>query len=411
MKILLSAHACHPEWVSENTIGWKVMQMVAREHDVWVLTSERSREGMEMAVKDGRIPGNVRVHYAGPPFVWLKNQMAAKLKEWPYYRKCLDAAYPIAESLHKEVGFDLVHHVTFASWRVGVPFWKLGIPMILGPIGGGESFDLRFLSHLSLSAAFFEVARIASNWKSLRDPAVRSCLKNCALVLASNPETATMALKGSAIPTNVKSLLVTFFPKEKICALQPVGSKDYSGPLRLFAAGALEGRKGVGLALKALRIAKDRGINFSYQFTMGGPEAEHLKRLSKKLGLGDNVVFSESLPRPEYENLLKQAHIYLLPSLRDNSPSALMEAMLCGCVPIVADCGGPSLIVGTEAGIKIPMQGPAGFIFAMADAITLLHSDRQRLAYLGAEASRSLAARFSEDAYWSALKRFYADVT
>ncbi|TSA30458.1 MAG: glycosyltransferase [Verrucomicrobiaceae bacterium] len=387
------------------------MQMIAREHDVWVLTSERCREGMEAAVKDGRIPRNVRVHYAGPPFVWLKNKMAAKLKEWPYYRKCLDAAYPIAQRLHCEVGFDLVHHVTFASWRVGVPFWRLGIPTILGPIGGGESFDLRFLSHLSLSAAFFEIARIASNWKSIRDSSVRSCLKNCDLVLTSNPETTALALKGGAAPEKVKNLLVTFFPQEKIRALQPVGLKEYSGPLRIFAAGALEGRKGVGLALKALRIAKDRGIDFSYQFTMGGPESEHLKRLSRKLGLEDNVVFSESLPRPEYENLLKRAHIYLLPSLRDNSPSALMEAMLCGCVPIVADCGGPSLIVSPEAGLKIPVQDPEGFIASMSEAIALLDSDRHLLARIAAEASRSLAARFSEDAYWSALKHFYADVT
>jgi glycosyltransferase involved in cell wall biosynthesis len=49
---------------------------------------------------------------------------------------------------------------------------------------------------------------------------------------------------------------------------------------------------------------------------------------------------------------LRAAHIYLLPSLRDSAGITLAEAMLAGCVPVVADCAGPGEIVTEEMRVQ-----------------------------------------------------------
>lgn len=49
-----------------------------------------------------------------------------------------------------------------------------------------------------------------------------------------------------------------------------------------------------------------------------------------------------------YWKELAASHVFLLPSLGESSGLTMMEAMLAGCAPFVADCGGPAHIV-TEA--------------------------------------------------------------
>lgn len=403
MKILLVAHACHPDWGSESSVGWKVLGLLAQKHEVCLLTAERNRQGIEKASQDGRLSADVQFHFAAEPLELSANPLLAKLQEWPYYKSFLKAALPVAKQLHQENRFDLVHHVTFAAWRMGAPFWRLGIPQVFGPVGGGEQFDFRFLSLLSPAAALFEAVRVVSNWRAARDPEVRLCMKNSARVLVSNPETEAVALRLGATPDRLRRLMVVFFPQEILDKWKPAAPKP-PGKLRMIAGGALEGRKGVALALRALAIAHRKGLDFEYHFTMGGPDAAAMKKLATSLGISSKVLFHDMLPRPEYEALVRSSHIYLLPSLRDNTPSALMEGMLAECVPVVADCGGPSLLVPDGTGIRIPLSKPEVFINTMAEKILELDVDRTRLQTLGKAAREWICSEFAQSTYAKRLE-------
>jgi glycosyltransferase involved in cell wall biosynthesis len=407
MKVLLTAHACHPEWVSEHTIGWRAMMMVAKRHHVWLLTSERCREGMEAAMRAGRVPKNIHVHYAGPSFKKSANPMLAKLSEWPYYKKFLRDSLPIAQNLHREVGFDLVHHVTFATWRVGVPYWRLGVPLVWGPIGGGEQFDLRYLRYLSPSAACFEVLRYFSNLKARVDPEVRKTVRKARVILISTPETEKVLGRSHSDKIKFRELSVTSFPNTIINNVRLRERADYEGPLRLFGAGTLEGRKGVALVIEAMKELKQLGRSISYRFCMGGPESEFLRAKVRSFKLDDCVQLTESPPRAEYEDLVKKSHIYLLPSLRDNSPVSLLEAMLSGCAPVVADCGGPAMIVTKDCGIKIPMVSPREFIKKIVETVIKLDENRAWLQALGCAANRRVQEVYSEATYAKKLEAAY----
>ena len=407
MKVLLSAHACNPESTSESIVGWRGLLAVASRHDVWLLTAERNRAPLERARENGSLPANVRLHFAGVPFVKRTNPMAAKLQEWPHYSAFLKAAGPVAKDLHREIGFDLVHHSTFATWRVAVPYGELGIPFVIGPIGGGEIFALRYSFYMSWQACAFEWFRNCATLSSMANAGVRKTFREVSVVLSANAETSAIVGKFVRSPERIRDLLVTSFPGDVISKYAIGENKIWDGPLRLAGGGTCEGRKGVLLAMQALCEVKARGIPFHYTFAGSGPEADYLRAKRDALGLSGEVDILPNLSRENYLRHLQESQIYLLPSLRDNSPVALMESMLARCVPIIAACNGPAVIVSADCGYPCPIDTPAGLIAAMVDAVCELHHDRVKLKALGEAASLRISRDFNDIHYGEGIEDAY----
>jgi glycosyltransferase involved in cell wall biosynthesis len=407
MKVLLSAHACNPESTSESIVGWRCLLAVASRHDVWLLTAERNRAALHRAQQNGSLPANVQLHFAGKPFEKRKNPMAAKLQEWPYYSSFLKAARTVAMALHREVGFDLVHHSTFATWRESVPYGELGIPFVMGPIGGGEIFALRYSFYMSLQARVFEWFRNCATLASIANAGVRKTFREVSVVLSANAETSSIVSKFVRDPKRIQNLLVTSFPRDVIEKYAIGENKSWDGPLRLAGGGTCEGRKGVMLVMKSLLQVKARGIPFHYTFAGSGPEAEYLKKKRDTMGLSQEVDILPNLSRERYLEHLKDTHIYFLPSLRDNSPVALMESMLARCVPIVAACNGPAVIVTPDCGFPCPIESPASLIKNMANIICELHQDREKLKALGEAAYLRISRDFNDTQYGEGIESAY----
>ena len=411
MKILIMACACTPFAGSENYFGWSIVKCMARHHNLWVITSGRNKPDIERATAEGMVPPNVTFAFANWPRPWHSNMMLARAQSWNEYRRFIKAALVVGKELHQSVQFDLVHHVTIATWRIGLPFWKLGIPFIWGPIGGAEQFPLRLYPILSGSAKVFEFARTLSNWISRCSPVVRACAQNATHIAAGNDETKQLLVKLRGSEAGVSLLSQAYFSSSKIETLSAVGpQRKFLGPLRLFGGGMMEGRKGVALAFAALARLKKEGMEFSYYVGGNGPELGHFRHLADRLGLREDVVFGV-WKGTEYLNQLAASHVYLLPSLRDSAPVTLSEAMLTGCVPVVADCGGPGHIVTEACGCKIPIGNAGAMIDALTAAIAALDKDRSLLQRKSVEATNRITTSFSEEAYFRAMNSIYQQVT
>jgi glycosyltransferase involved in cell wall biosynthesis len=161
--------------------------------------------------------------------------------------------------------------------------------------------------------------------------------------------------------------------------------------------------------LHALAKVKSRGVKFTYRLGGDGPERIHLQKLARQLGLGENIIFGQGLSGDAYRQELIKTDIYLLPSLRDNSPRTLMEAMLAGCVPIVADCGGPGEIVTEECGCRIALENPKTMADEIADAILKLHLDRAWMQSKSTAAHRRIATGYSEQSYLQSIEGIYRE--
>jgi hypothetical protein len=55
------------------------------------------------------------------------------------------------------------------------------------------------------------------------------------------------------------------------------------------------------------------------------------------LGIGERTKLWPKLSQPQLWELMKKAEVFVSPSLHDGTPNSLLEAMACGCFPVVGD--------------------------------------------------------------------------
>ena len=144
--------------------------------------------------------------------------------------------------------------------------------------------------------------------------------------------------------------------------------------LDILYAGRLIEHKNVDVLIKAINIVKKEIPDIKCGVIGDGPERERLERLSKDLGLENNVKFFGFLEKSE-EVLayMKSSKVFALPSMREGSPVTAVEANACGLPVITVDHPNN----GTVSLIK---EGENGFICelneeSMAEKIVLLLAD------------------------------------
>ena len=152
MKILIVGHACGPGLGSEPASTWNWGWYLSGENQVWVIAHPEYKSRVDTFLAEHP---NDRIH-----FVWVTpkskfdywtpgviQERGIRLHYWFWMRE----AYKRAVQLHQQEQFELVHHVSWSTIAVPPPFWKLPIPAVWGPIGGGQSFPLAFISQLRQS--------------------------------------------------------------------------------------------------------------------------------------------------------------------------------------------------------------------------------------------------------------------
>jgi glycosyltransferase involved in cell wall biosynthesis len=127
-----------------------------------------------------------------------------------------------------------------------------------------------------------------------------------------------------------------------------------------------------------------------------GPERAALIDLAEALGVARRVRFCGCLPNTEMAALYASASVSLNPSLADNMPISVLEALASGVPVVSTNVGGvPHLVEHEATALLVPPRDPA----AMAQAVLRLLREpplRARLRAAGLE----LARRFE----WSAVR-------
>jgi glycosyltransferase involved in cell wall biosynthesis len=171
-----------------------------------------------------------------------------------------------------------------------------------------------------------------------------------------------------------RSVVVHFSGVEHQRFVPPKG-RQRNKALRLLFAGRLVPYKGLELLLRAVGQLKRR-ISVKLSVVGGGnPETERfLKDIAASVGLSDEVEFVGKVARERLIDFYQRSDIFCMPSV-ETYGLAILEAMSCGCIPVVADFNGPGEIVESDFGIKVPLTDPESFIGEYADAIESLGDD------------------------------------
>jgi hypothetical protein len=201
MKVLLSAFSCGPGRGSDPGVGWHWVEQISRRHEVWLLTTDESQANILKAAIPNLHPTFIP-SYAR--WQWLQD-LAIPGPDWLYYYWWQWKAYQVGKRLHAAVGFDLVHHVTFVSWRAPSFLCRLPAPFIWGPVGGAGVPPLGLWSELGWKGRVFEGVRWISQYFSRCDPFVRMTMRRARLLLVVNQE--TLAIIPAAYRARTRTML------------------------------------------------------------------------------------------------------------------------------------------------------------------------------------------------------------
>jgi glycosyltransferase involved in cell wall biosynthesis len=348
VRVLLSALACEPGKGSEPEVGFRAMLAAASRHDVWVLTASESIPALEEALSSD--PRAHRIHLEGMPF-GVGAERVVHLNAVGYHRR-YDRWQRLASAraleLDRQVGFDVVHHVTLASYWTRAGVANVGKPMVWGPIGGGVDPPLRLVPELGSRGVIEAAARVLGRPLIARLPQVRKTQRLATVILAQNPGTGrrlrgpgTMILLSNALAVQLDGA--------------PAATPRTS---ELLFVGRLLPWKAPMLALRALRYVKHPDAVL--RFCGDGPEDARLRRAARRWGLSGRIRFEGWMKRDRVLALLARAGALIHPSLHDEAPLCIAEALTLGTPVVCLDHGGPPEIVGQWPGRPSALVTPRG---------------------------------------------------
>ena len=158
----------------------------------------------------------------------------------------------------------------------------------------------------------------------------------------------------------------------------------------LMTVGRLHKQKGHCYLIQAVSKVRKEFPKVKLLVTGEGEEENNLKKLVKSLDLMNEVIFAGL--SSDIERILPMAELFILPSLWEGLPNALLEAMAAGKPVVATKVGGiPEIVVHGETGVLIPPRDTD----ALAAVIIDLLQNRLKAKDMG-EAGRIRAGkRFS----------------
>jgi glycosyltransferase involved in cell wall biosynthesis len=153
---------------------------------------------------------------------------------------------------------------------------------------------------------------------------------------------------------------------------------DRSRSASVLQMGRLDQFKGGAVMLRAWRIVVSEYPDAVLRFVGDGPELNRLEALARELGIGHNVVFcGTSIETPGFYS---SADVFVLPSLMEGMPNALLEAMAAGLACVASDLSGThDIIEHGRSGLLVPPGVPV----PLAAAVVRLLGDEAERKSLG----------------------------
>jgi glycosyltransferase involved in cell wall biosynthesis len=357
MNVLLSAYACTPDSGSEPAVGWNwATHLAERGINVTVLTDGIFRDRIEAYQRDH--PETTMVFaYVTVPTTLFKHASRMHYALWQWF------AIRVAKALHRQRQFHVVHHITYISVHVPTQLWRLGLPTVFGPVGGGQTAPPSMLSYFGTTRGA-EVRRTLLT-KALRySPFHRRWLGKMSTIYAANSD--TLALIRDLGRSDARLVFDVGVPKEYL-APEPRSFTSEASPVRLIWVGRMLPRKALPLALDALARVR----NPSTLTIIGSGLAEEIvNNMIAERGLSGRVHWSgKRLKLAEVQAAYRGHDALLFTSLRDTSGLQLLEAMAAGLPVITLDHHGAADLVSADAGIKVPVSTQARVICDLAAAI------------------------------------------
>jgi glycosyltransferase involved in cell wall biosynthesis len=401
-RVLLIAEAANPEWASVPLGGWslsRAIAKVARAHTVTQIrnTAAFNRAGLIEGV-DFSIIDNESV--ARPLAKVARVFLGKKETGWTFVTALQSLGYySFEKELWRRMGprlqsgdFDIVHRITPKSPTtpsiIAKKLAKLGIPFVIGPLGGGVPWPKGFTHIQHAEKEWLSHVR----WLHKLLPGHYSTLKYCSAIIVGSK------YNREELPDWAKEKSI-YIPGNGIDPLRFNLPRTHTGslPLRAAFVGRLVPYKGGDMLIEASHEFIRSGL-LELHVIGDGPEKAPLEKMAKGLNIADKVKFHGWLPHQGVQDTLRMCDLFTFPSIREFGGAVVIEAMSLGLVPIVADYAGPPEFIDDTTGIKVPFNDRTSLVAGMREAIGRFVREPSLVDQLGSAARKKVSEKFTWDA-------------
>jgi glycosyltransferase involved in cell wall biosynthesis len=362
VRILLSAFQCGPGLGSEPGTGWHwATTLPELGHDVTVLTLADYRGAILAA-------GPQRANFR---FIDLPTPRLSRLSHrwdvYDVYQRWQDAALRHARLTPRD--YDVAHHVTWGSLHLGSTLWRLPVPLVYGPVGGGQTAPAKYWRYFGRDWPA-EMLRTATTGSLLKlNSTARETIRNSAVTLVCNSATAAASYRLGA--TDVRFMLADGLPADWLVRnrTRPTGI-----PVVLWV-GRLLPRKTPALAIEA--FAKLRRVMPARLIMAGdGPLRRQVHTAVDRLGLSEDVQLLGHVTWDETKLLYDSASVLLFTSLRESFGAPFLEALGRGLPTVAMDLHGIGDADTGPAALKVVLPpSPRDLSGHLASALQTILSD------------------------------------
>lgn len=189
---------------------------------------------------------------------------------------------------------------------------------------------------------------------------------------------------------------------ERFSADPAAAAQRPGGALRLLVARNLEDIYDNASALRAFALVRQALPQAQLTVAGSGPLRAELEQLARDLGVAEAVRFTGRVDTADMPALYRDADIMLNPSLIDNMPNSVLEALASGALVVSTRVGGvPYIVEDGRSALLVPPADPA----AMAQAVLRL-AEEPALAAALRGAGRASVAQYA----WASVKPRLFDV-
>jgi glycosyltransferase involved in cell wall biosynthesis len=373
------------------------MDALRDQHEIFVLTSERGREGCP---PDPGIRRELPFTPPGAPSVLKAPVTSARGMD--VMRRALAELQP--DLIFIWNGQGIPHAALRVAEQSGIPLAYSVGEHWLGRIYRSDPF-VRFLlaGESGVRAAWGHIPRALNHHPSLQvDPYAR-----VPAAIVWNSE-ATREQCGVP-PTLIAVHEATIYPAVSEPGLWTGTPRQPGAEPAIAFVGRVEEEKGPDVAYRALAELRDRhGIRakLSLAGTVEPQMGAELERLAAELGIAEQVELLGRLDKPAVAGLLARSHALLVPSTWEEPFGLVLLEGALARIPVVASRSGgmpEALEEGTEA-LFFPVGDPAACAAALADTLNDPVGTDARV-----EKAFERAASLSFDRYIAEMAQFLAD--
>ena len=394
-RLLLITSAVDGEDVGEAWSGFQGVSRLAARHDVTLLTMHRrDRTPPSTQLPDVRV-----IEWRDSKLLARQERFNSMLKPgWiPFYHR---ARQWVRSALARGEYFDVGHQLLPLAMRYPSPLAGLGIPFLIGPVGGSLNNPPGFADDTS---AWYVRLRALDRLRLRRDPLLRRTYVEADCVIGIAPY--VREILGDLDVHRFEVMSDT-----GLTALPTLGERPRSdGTVRLLYVGRVIRTKGIRDAIAALPHLTT-SARVVLDVVGDGPDKAACEALVKELRLETTVCFHGRQPRGRVDDFYRQADMFVFPSYREPGGNVVLEAMGYGLPLVVSDRGGPASSVDETCAIRVHPENPEQYAHALAGAITSLVDDPERRGEMGAAARQRVAEIALWDRKVERLEALYDDV-